>query len=230
MFGSILSAGASLLGGALGRSSQRQANDDNAALQKEFAQNGIRWKVEDAKAAGIHPLYALGAQTPQASPSYVGGDTSWLQNAGQDIGRAIDAKRTPQERTNAKIEALAVERGELENDLLRSQIARINQAGHPPALPSGGPIEEVPSKITSSRSGDPALEAAPPAPAVKQFINKDGSITEWPSADAKQAVEDSLYEYEHMLRNRIIPSFKRFWQDGQNKRQKSRSLNKHLYN
>ncbi len=25
-----------------------------------FAQNSVRWRVEDAKAAGIHPLFALG--------------------------------------------------------------------------------------------------------------------------------------------------------------------------
>ena len=44
----------------------------NYAHQKEFAQNGIRWKVEDAKAAGIHPLFALGAQGATFSPISVG--------------------------------------------------------------------------------------------------------------------------------------------------------------
>lgn len=50
------------------------------AYQKEFAQHGLRWRVEDAKAAGLHPLSALGAQgLPAYSPVGVdsgGGATS----------------------------------------------------------------------------------------------------------------------------------------------------------
>lgn len=43
----------------------------NFAFQREFAEQGIQKRVEDAKKAGIHPLYAIGAQTPSVSP--VGG-------------------------------------------------------------------------------------------------------------------------------------------------------------
>lgn len=59
--GSIISAGASLVGGILGNKSNQKIAEQNAALQKEFAQHGISWKVADAKRAGIHPLYALGS-------------------------------------------------------------------------------------------------------------------------------------------------------------------------
>jgi len=51
------------------------------------AKRGIRWRVRDAKAAGIHPLYAIGAPgvgsgilTPQSSGSDIGGA---LQGMGQ---------------------------------------------------------------------------------------------------------------------------------------------------
>lgn len=37
----------------------REQATANANLQKEFAQYGVRWRVEDAKAAGLHPMYAL---------------------------------------------------------------------------------------------------------------------------------------------------------------------------
>lgn len=71
------------LDGAQGQRDQRQAIsrseqfakyqfDKNAELQKEFAQHGIRWKVADAKAAGLHPLYAVGASTSSAMPITVG--------------------------------------------------------------------------------------------------------------------------------------------------------------
>ena len=33
----------------------KQTSAKNEAMQREFAQNSIRWKVNDAKAAGLHP-------------------------------------------------------------------------------------------------------------------------------------------------------------------------------
>jgi uncharacterized protein YnzC (UPF0291/DUF896 family) len=53
----------SLIGGIVNAGAQRDTNAANVAMQKEFAQKGIQWKVNDAKAAGVHPLAALGAQT-----------------------------------------------------------------------------------------------------------------------------------------------------------------------
>jgi len=44
-------------------------HNQNIQLQKDFAQHGIRWRVEDAKAAGIHPLAAVGAAGASYSPS-----------------------------------------------------------------------------------------------------------------------------------------------------------------
>lgn len=47
---------------------QQQIFNKNANLQREFAQNSIQWRVNDAKRAGIHPLYALGAQGSSYTP------------------------------------------------------------------------------------------------------------------------------------------------------------------
>jgi len=62
MLGPILGAASSLIGGIMGQNSQNNAIKSqenmaaqNIALQKEFAQSGIQWKVADAKAAGVHP-------------------------------------------------------------------------------------------------------------------------------------------------------------------------------
>ena len=57
--GSAIGAVGSLIGGNIASNNANKQYE----MQKEFAQNGIRWKVADAKAAGIHPLAALGAQT-----------------------------------------------------------------------------------------------------------------------------------------------------------------------
>lgn len=62
----------------------------NYEAQKEFAKKGIRWRVGDAKAAGVHPLYALGAQTAGYSPTAVIGDSRYA-DAGQAVGNAVAA-------------------------------------------------------------------------------------------------------------------------------------------
>lgn len=143
--GPLISAGASVLGGLIGKSSADKATSAtqasaaaNMAMQREFAQHGIRWRVEDAKAAGIHPLYALGAQVTPFSPQAVhfGGDTSManaVAAAGQDIGRAVDATRTVgeriEDRVNRAMQAQQLKRMVLENRALELDIQR---ATNPP--------------------------------------------------------------------------------------------------
>ena len=41
--------------------------------QYEFAQTSVQWKAEDARKAGLHPLFALGAPTQAPSPLRIGG-------------------------------------------------------------------------------------------------------------------------------------------------------------
>jgi len=158
---SLISAGANLLGGLFGDDDDDSAKEiaaQNAALQREFAQNGIRWKVEDAKAAGIHPLAALGANTisytPQAVGDLGGGGSRWggvIRNMGQDISRAMDATRTSEERaaeeqrqinrqalldssTHRTNEALS-EKYEAEASLARMQALKLAGLGPVPAMP-----------------------------------------------------------------------------------------------
>lgn len=119
------------IGGALGLigSSQSQANAAklnqlNYEHQKEFAQNGIRWRVADAKAAGLHPLAALGAQGASYSPSAVIGDSpdfSFLKDMGQGIDRAMDAKATQRERAEKEEKSNALFNEELKGKQLQNQ-------------------------------------------------------------------------------------------------------------
>lgn len=134
--GGIAGAAGSVVGGLLGQSASAQASAQNYAAQKEFAQNGIRWRVADAKAAGLHPLAALGAQTPSYTPSAFVGDTSWMgdaaQSLGQGIGRAAEAKMTAKERARQRMIAdqsvsLSMETKRLQNQYLETQIAAQKQ-------------------------------------------------------------------------------------------------------
>lgn len=134
--GNLASAGIGMFTANNKQKSDEAIAAQNIAMQREFAQNGIRWKVADAQAAGLHPLAALGAQTTSFSPvSIDGGDFS---SVGQDIGRAVAAMKTKDERADEvskKVEGLTLEKASLENDLLRSQIRRLNSTGTGPGMP-----------------------------------------------------------------------------------------------
>lgn len=238
---SWLSAAASIAGGFLGRSAQNDANDANAAIaganlkfQREFARQGIQMRVADAKKAGIHPLYALGANLPTYSPSptYVGAGTQLgdaVAEAGQNIGRAVDAQRTDSERFQARINELAVERGELENALLRSQLAT-NMPGNPPmqasssspsrsrpgrpsvpgqetgVLSGSGGYTAVVNERPSTVPGSPSQEAGP-TPEVL-WVQTGSGLTPQPSMDAYEDADignpGALMWY---FRNNLLPTF-----------------------
>lgn len=159
--GSVVSAVGSIAGGILGANSAQNVAGMNYEAQKEFAQNGIRWKVEDAKRAGIHPLYALGASTQGYSPSggYTGdyGISDAAAHFGQGYERAQQAKMTKEERDKQDVRDAIQDMAALEdlnqkrrlNDaqirLANSEIFRnfalstnaLRKTGLPPAMPGG---------------------------------------------------------------------------------------------
>lgn len=131
---SLITAGTTLLGGqqavsgsGKARRAQELENQRDRDLQREFAQNGVRWRVEDAKAAGLHPLFALTGNLSQASGSspLPIGETSMgpaLAAAGQDVGRAIRAQQTPEERMRTALELELLKANISESDARRQEL------------------------------------------------------------------------------------------------------------
>ena len=124
--GPAITGGTSILSNFFGKGGNewQQAMAQQAAYQREFARHGIKWRVLDAQEAGIHPLYALGASThsPTFSIGAGGGGRSRggdaLAAAGRSAGMAYAAH------AQRKLHKLQVQRAELENALLASQIKR----------------------------------------------------------------------------------------------------------
>lgn len=221
MLGELISAGASLVGGIMGNNSQKQQAKANAKMQKEFAQHGIRWKVADAKAAGIHPLAALGAQTVSFTPQAIGSDLSTgIANAGQDIGRAINSTRTQGERVDAytkSMQLMSLQRAGLENELLKSQLIRANAPGTPPPMPDSRNNYLIPGQTGSGLVQTKALERssyAPGNPSQEAGAVTDTGYTRTPtgyppvmSKDARDRLEDDLIGMiAWNVRNRILPT------------------------
>lgn len=111
-----------------------QMAERNIQMQKEFAQQGIRWKVEDAKMAGLHPLAALGAQTTSFTPVSVGyspktGMAEAFGNIGQNLARAIHAQQTEEERSADAAQALARQKmlDEINLEAHKAQLQQMQQ-------------------------------------------------------------------------------------------------------
>lgn len=229
MFGDLISAGANIIGGFMARDAQKDANAANRAmaienikLQKRFAQEGIRWRVEDAKAAGIHPIYALGAQGASFSPvsanfTAESGAAAGMAAAGQDLGRAINSTRTEAERAVAGAQAkLALENMSLQNESLRADIAsknaRLVQGSGPPM--AGSPYL-IPGQTSSGVIENKPLERVAPGLIPSQepgaitdtgHARTSGGLLPVPSGDMKQRIEDNWYhETMHFIRNNLLP-------------------------
>jgi len=181
----LIGAAAGLAGAALSNRANRSQAESQEATQREFAQMGIRWKVADAKAAGIHPLYALGASTHSYSPIAIQDQLGpAMASAGQDVSRAVYATRTQAEREqSARLAAeqfriserraeadhsarLALSAAELEgralnNELLRQQLRRAGAAGTGPAMPHAvrpvPQLDAVEIKPSAQFSRDPEV-------------------------------------------------------------------------
>lgn len=198
---------------------QFQRNED---LQREFAQNGVRWRVADTVAAGLHPLAALGASGSMYSPSTtafnsynvdhgrpgIGPDIgASLSQMGQGVSRAMSAAMTKSERATTAFEvarqAQQLEQGDLQNQLLRSQLYRMNY--NSPAMPGG------PSNAPLQTAGQPVPIGGTSGPVAydneyRVLKSTTGGYVTHPSEFSKAEDEfGAPLGTEFLVRNRLFP-------------------------
>lgn len=112
-WGGLMGAGSSIFGGLWGSNTQEKLTQKQINLQREFAQHGIQWRVEDAKRAGIHPAAALGAFPTSYNPIVMEDPLGRsISDAGQDISGAVSRMQSADDRLSTR----------LSQELIRSQI------------------------------------------------------------------------------------------------------------
>lgn len=229
LFGGSEAKSGAVRGGKIAARATLKAGRMNAAMQKLFARRGIRWRVRDAKKAGLHPLAALGAQTTSFAPSFVGatqagqGVADGAAAMGQGITRATTAFGDAIDRAGsgvylAQLQKAQLDNMNLQNQALASQIAIMNQPGQPPASPSpanrylidgqgqsvkGPLVQDQPLKRVA---GDPArLSQEAGAVTDTGFLRTRTGWAPTRSADAAERLEDDvLGSIQHFVRNRIV--------------------------
>lgn len=200
--GSVLSIGSSIKGLFGG-------NNKSGKLARALQDSQIQRMVADAKAAGIHPLYALGSSA-NYSPILnlnAGGDP--LGAAGEAITRTVDRySAEAQAKRNAGMESrLAMAQlGALQAQTHRDEAAAAlhhaeaakarqslnwspigrggNNAVYDPLL---GLFETSPANVVAARPNQPDLQAGPSSPSGIEVVMPDGKRVKIPS----QALMDS---------------------------------------
>ena len=115
-----------LIGQGISSAANAKENEKEYQRQKEFAQNSIRWKVNDAKLAGLHPLYALGGSGASYSPQATGGGDN-LAAAMSQIGEGVGGGLANMTKASQEQRQIMTERNLLQNELLASQIEKTRQ-------------------------------------------------------------------------------------------------------
>lgn len=144
--GGVISGGLGLLGGFLSNEYNQDLLEQQIASQREAQQNFIQWRVEDAKKAGIHPLFALGANSPSTFPISMGDNIGpALREAGQDIGsataRMLDTQAKEKHQMDMALGAAQLSESDARREMYLSEAARNRQAPGAP-MPGLGPQRE----------------------------------------------------------------------------------------
>lgn len=148
-WGAVLQAGAQIADKTIPYVIDNHWKHRQIAEQERFARNQIQWRVEDAKQAGIHPLYALGASTFSPNLDLVGGQAS----GGFGFSDAFDT--VTNSKFNKELQAQTLEKNQLEIDglKLRNQIAYL-QSVKPVREMGQSPLGS--SNVTPSQGIDPS--------------------------------------------------------------------------
>lgn len=221
---------------------QNWRNDDLAFREREFqfqqemAKNGIRWRVDDAKAAGLHPLAALGASSgsyspvsvvsaaPQGQEGYDGGGIGKsLADMGQGLGRAISATQTPEEKKMTALDLIRIEGAHLDNEykkmLIAAEAKKLTQAGTGPGLPHGAMVngrgihEMKPSEVPTPRADQEHMTGGPPQPQATWNRTPTGGVYATPHKDMNLDEWDSPGRLSWSLHNGILPYVSQHYRD-----------------
>ncbi len=184
---SLIAAGGSLLGGLLGSSSsKKQAKKDRAMAQAQFdaqMDETIQRRVKDARSAGLHPLFALGA-SPGASPTaHISGQSDSGSFMAEGLGtaaRSIAKGMDPLQKAQIIKLSSAAKLDDAQAQVLRDKERNGTQTGNsgdvrtfaatPPWVPT---TNQIPSRDAFK----PHLTAGNPSAFTKAVVgrNRDGS-------------------------------------------------------
>lgn len=114
----VIGAGANLLGGILGRSGAKSANQAQIDMQYDLVKNKHKFAMEDLKRSGLNPL--LSVTTPSSA-----GSAPKLENPNKQLGESIGAAANSA--MDMKIKSQTLDNLEAENNRIKATAGYIHQ-------------------------------------------------------------------------------------------------------
>lgn len=205
----LLGLGLKFMGGLIGQKSQdRQNRLQMQQAQKQFdaqMDQSVQRRVKDAKAAGVHPLFALGASAGASPTISAQGESrgnpmqSALSSMAQTIN-SLETNKAQAARDHAQAQLFDSERKRIEQELTNGSRGSDSEAQSTVktfALPNDtgyiGPAEYYnPQVPTSSRQG---VESGV-YPARREIIDENGNVYTLPSPNMGM---DEVGQVEYVL-------------------------------
>lgn len=197
MLGALISGASSIAGGLIGANS---ASKDRK-MQKQFAKKGVQWRAADARAAGIHPLAALGYSGSSYTPVGDGGMGSAVSQAGQQLGSAVSA--APKNKLASALGQSSMRVDQANIELLQAQKLQIldgirkSQQGIKPAMTS----LSIPSETTNPIVGGKKLP--------HDRTSSDAEAYEQRYGDIAQEIGGAITAYQDFVKPKMRMSVNR---------------------
>lgn len=179
----LIGGGTALLGSALSDRSTDRAMDRSAAertldrdFQREYAQHGIRWRINDGRAAGLHPLIAAGVQPTPYSPVGDGGTvTGSAKGDGIRAAGAMLAESLARSgREKAETRLLNAQADIYEQQGHDSQLARMKQLQVNDVVQDGYHDVNNPKRTTKLKFAGIPISTAPFSSDAQTFEDRYG--------------------------------------------------------
>lgn len=195
--GAVMKAGQMVAPGDTAESNARKRADfeyaRSLADQRAFQDDSVQRRVADARKAGIHPLAALGFNSPSFIPpttsgGFSSGNTeSDLFDLGQDISRAVAAGQTKAEREHtAAMSALELRLAtqqvagvQLDNYLKLAKLVALREK---PAFPDVNAVRDVGVRELGTSDGPAFHKMALPGGGVAPVANEELGVSDDPIA------------------------------------------------
>lgn len=163
--GATISGGFGLLGGMMANEYNDDQRTHNENFQKWLLNNSLQTKMEDAKRAGIHPLYAIGQNPPPTFPVAMEDNVGpALRDMGQGLGNAVTRMMDSQQREKHQLDmalgAAQLAESDARKEMYLSEAARNRQAPGAP-MPGLGIQKEIPDGTVRGQIESMGQDPAP---------------------------------------------------------------------
>lgn len=194
--GPLISAGTALFEGSKNRDQQSKQFSQAQNFDREMAQNSIQYRVEDAKKAGLHPLYAIGANTYSPSSAFVGGQASpGIADAGRHIGQGVSDFFSQRDSQRLKDMQLALLDGQIKETDARADYYKALAAKDRQNTGGLGVMSEVPQpQVKKGRMSHTFAEM----PGQQPLLPQESMIEVQPTPQkSKKAKKPGIVSGEH---------------------------------